>query len=94
MLFLLLGQTVFQRATMVGGGGSMPPNPNGCVSDWLLIGCIRSADRIPPLPGCEDRVCGGTFSAEAGMLAKTVQCKYKVKFIPLRRPNLNLNSFA
>ncbi|EDV50629.1 uncharacterized protein LOC6544783 [Drosophila erecta] len=71
--FTLTGNSNNPVATMVGGGGGMPPNLNGCTSDWLLIGCIRSADRIPPLPGCEDRVCGGTFSAEAGMLAKTVQ---------------------
>ncbi|XP_030572680.1 uncharacterized protein LOC115771219 [Drosophila novamexicana] len=76
--FTISGNSNNPVPTMVGGGGAgagggAAPNGNGCISDWLLIGCIRSADRIPPLPGCEDRVCGGTFSAEAGMLAKTVQ---------------------
>ncbi|KAH8415591.1 hypothetical protein KR222_005926 [Zaprionus bogoriensis] len=76
--FTISGNSNNPVPTMVGGGGgggagAAVPTGSGCISDWLLIGCIRSADRIPPLPGCEDRVCGGTFSAEAGMLAKTVQ---------------------
>ncbi|KAH8307175.1 hypothetical protein KR044_006424 [Drosophila immigrans] len=74
--FTISGNSNNPVPTMVGGGGgggAASPTGAGCISDWLLIGCIRSADRIPPLPGCEDRVCGGTFSAEAGMLAKTVQ---------------------
>lgn len=76
--FTISGNSNNPVPTMVGGGGgsgAAVPTGSGCISDWLLIGCIRSADRIPPLPNCEDRVCGGTFSAEAGMLAKTVQCK-------------------
>ncbi|TDG53048.1 hypothetical protein AWZ03_000591 [Drosophila navojoa] len=73
--FTISGNSNNPVPTLVGGGGGANGGSptGGCTSDWLLIGCIRSADRIPPLPGCEDRVCGGTFSAEAGMLAKTVQ---------------------
>ncbi|XP_030373202.1 uncharacterized protein LOC115623132 [Scaptodrosophila lebanonensis] len=72
--FTISGNSNNPVGTMVGGGGgSFASSPNACTNDWLMMGCIRSADRIPPLPGCEDRVCGGTFSAEAGMLAKTVQ---------------------
>ncbi|KNC33110.1 hypothetical protein FF38_04686 [Lucilia cuprina] len=69
--FTISGNTNNPVGTMVGGGTQVTQNT--CIQDWLLIGCMRSADRIPPLSACEDRVCGGTFSAEVGMVQKTVQ---------------------
>lgn len=44
-------------------------------SDWLLIGCARVADRLPPSNTCEDRLCGGTFNAEVSSTEKTVISK-------------------
>lgn len=93
--FTISGNSNNPVPTMVGGGGgsgAAVPTGSGCISDWLLIGCIRSADRIPPLPNCEDRVCGGTFSAEAGMLAKTVQCKWRGE--SLYNPSLIFSSLS
>ncbi|XP_061394015.1 uncharacterized protein LOC133329555 [Musca vetustissima] len=69
--FTLSGNSNNPTGTMVGGGTQV--TQNACIQDWLLIGCMRSADRIPPQSACEDRVCGGTFSAEVGMVQKTVQ---------------------
>lgn len=58
---------------MVGSGGSQAPN--SCINDWLLIGCVRVSDKIPLPTTCEDRICGGTFSAESGTIEKTVTSK-------------------
>lgn len=55
---------------MVGGGSQ--GTPNACVNDWLLIGCARVADRLPPANTCEDRLCGGTFNAEVSTMDKTL----------------------
>lgn len=67
-----------QVPAMVGAGNA----PNACLNDWLLIGCARVADKIPLPPTCEDRVCGGTFSAEPGSIEKTVTSKlFTLKFI-------------
>lgn len=56
---------------MVGSGSQ--GQSNTCTNDWLLIGCIRAADRVPAASACEDRVCGGTFNAEVSSLQRTVQ---------------------
>lgn len=58
---------------MVGTGTE--GTPNSCVNDWLLIGCARVADRLPPSNTCEDRLCGGIFNAEIGSVEKTVTSK-------------------
>ncbi|GBO99908.1 hypothetical protein EVAR_74024_1 [Eumeta japonica] len=42
---------------------------------------MRSADRIPPLSACEDRVCGGTFSAEVGWCKKLCRFEFKAKML-------------
>uniref|UniRef100_A0A1B0ANQ9 CUB domain-containing protein n=1 Tax=Glossina palpalis gambiensis TaxID=67801 RepID=A0A1B0ANQ9_9MUSC len=69
--FTISGNSNEEVGTMVGGGTQMIED--ACIQDWLLVGCMRSADRIPPISACEDRVCGGIFSAEVGMVQKTVQ---------------------
>lgn len=71
--FTISGNSNNPTGSMVGGGTQVTQNT--CINDWLLIGCMRSVDRIPPLAACEDRVCGGTFSAEVGTIQRTVQCK-------------------
>lgn len=60
-------------SSMVGGGSQ--GTPNSCVNDWLLIGCARVADRLPPSNTCEDRICGGVFNAEVSSVEKTVISK-------------------
>ncbi|XP_011179810.1 uncharacterized protein LOC105210499 [Zeugodacus cucurbitae] len=69
--FTISGNSNNPTGSMVGGGTQVTQNT--CINDWLLIGCMRSVDRIPPLAACEDRVCGGTFSAEVGTIQRTVQ---------------------
>lgn len=64
---------------MVGGGTQ--GIPNSCVSDWLLIGCARVADRLPQSNQCEDRICGGTFNAEVSSMDKTVTSMYEIGWI-------------
>lgn len=65
---------------MVGSGTA----PNACINDWLLIGCARVADKIPLPTTCEDRVCGGTFSAEPGTVEKTVTSNFFFDFFKIR----------
>ncbi|TMW47765.1 hypothetical protein DOY81_007150 [Sarcophaga bullata] len=50
--FTISGNSNNPVGTMVGGGTQV--TQNACINDWLLIGCMRSADRIPPLSACED----------------------------------------
>lgn len=69
--FTLSGNSNMQVSAMVGSGQT----PNSCINDWLLIGCARVADKIPLQTICEDRICGGTFSAEIGLIEKTVTSK-------------------
>lgn len=64
---------------MVGSGGSQ--TPNSCINDWLLIGCARVADKIPLPTTCEDRICGGVFSAEPGSIEKTVSSNFFLIFM-------------
>lgn len=71
--FTISGNSNNAVGSMVGSGTRV--TENSCIQDWLLIGCMRSADRIPPLSACEDRVCGGTFNAEVGLTQKIIQCK-------------------
>lgn len=71
---------------MVGSGTQ--GQTNTCPSDWLLIGCIRVADRVPPANACEDRVCGGTFNAEVSTLQKTVQSNLIYREINYKRKSL------
>lgn len=52
--------------SMVGSGSSGAPN--SCRNDWLLIGCARVADKYPQSEVCEDRLCGGTFNADANVM--------------------------
>lgn len=66
--FTISGNSNTAVTSMVGATGS----PNGCINDWLLIGCARVADRLPQSNICEDRLCGGTFNAEVSMMEKTV----------------------
>ncbi|XP_026461329.1 uncharacterized protein LOC113363056 [Ctenocephalides felis] len=66
--FTLSGNSNQAVQAMVGAAGS----PNTCSSDWLSINCAANADRTPPATTCEDRICGGTFSAEISMTPATV----------------------
>ncbi|XP_055315358.1 uncharacterized protein LOC129575574 isoform X2 [Sitodiplosis mosellana] len=68
--FTLSGNSNMAVSSMVGGGSQ--GTPNSCVNDWLLIGCARVADRLPPSNTCEDRICGGVFNAEISSMEKTV----------------------
>lgn len=68
--FTLSGNTNMPVNSMVGGGTQGAPN--SCTNDWLLIGCARVADRLPPAMTCEDRLCGGTFNAEISSMERTV----------------------
>lgn len=68
--FTLSGNSNMAVSSMVGGGSQ--GTPNSCVNDWLLIGCARVADRLPPSNTCEDRICGGVFNAEVSSVEKTV----------------------
>lgn len=61
---------------MVGSGTQ--GTPNSCINDWLMIGCARIADRLPPSMTCEDRMCGGAFNAEISPMDKTLVSKYKI----------------
>lgn len=72
--FTLSGNSNVAVNAMVGGGTQGAPN--SCMNDWLLIGCARVADRLPPSNSCEDRICGGTFNAEVSAMEKTVTSKY------------------
>lgn len=58
---------------MVGSGSQ--GTPNACTNDWLLIGCAKVADRMPPTNICEDRICGGTFNAEVSSIERAVTSK-------------------
>lgn len=79
--FTISGNSNNPTGSMVGGGTQV--TQNACINDWLLIGCMRSVDRIPPLAACEDRVCGGTFSAEVGTIQRTVQCRSRLQVLSL-----------
>ncbi|CAD7082808.1 unnamed protein product [Hermetia illucens] len=68
--FTLSGNSNTAVMAMVGSGAS--GQPNSCPNDWLLIGCMRVADRVPVSTACEDRVCGGTFNAEVSSVSRTV----------------------
>ncbi|XP_055840789.1 uncharacterized protein LOC129908368 [Episyrphus balteatus] len=70
--FTISGNSNTPVMSMV-GSGTTQVQTNTCPNDWLLIGCIRVADRVPPANACEDRVCGGTFNAEVSPDQKTVQ---------------------
>lgn len=73
--FTLSGNTQTLVNAMVGGGSQ--GTPNTCTSDWVLIGCAKVADRLPALPTCEDRICGGLFNAEISSVSRTVTSKNK-----------------
>lgn len=53
---------------MVGGG----LQPNSCTADWLMIPCVKVADRVPIPTTCEDKICGGTLNAEVSSVDRTV----------------------
>ncbi|XP_055373573.1 uncharacterized protein LOC129606949 [Condylostylus longicornis] len=69
--FTISGNSNQPVSSMVGSGTT--GQPNSCPNDWLLIGCIKVADRVPQISACEDRVCGGTFNAEISTMPRTVQ---------------------
>lgn len=70
--FTLSGNSNTEVLTMVGSGGPTGGNPNSCSNDWLLVGCARISDQQPISPTCEDRICGGVFSATVGNVPRTV----------------------
>lgn len=74
--FTLSGNSNNNVMAMVGSGTQ--GQPNSCPNDWLLIGCMKVADRVPSSGTCEDRVCGGTFNAEVSSVQRTVTCKYNL----------------
>lgn len=66
--FTLSGDSNGGRVVSMVGSGSQEGVPNVCKNDWLLIGCARVADKYPQAEICEDRLCGGTFNAEANSM--------------------------
>lgn len=72
--FTLSGNSNTVVNAMVGGGTA--GTPNACTNDWLLMGCVRVADRLTPSPTCEDRLCGGALNVEVSPLDRTVTSKF------------------
>lgn len=74
--FTISGNSNTAVGTMVGVGGQGSSSTNACGNDWLLFGCVKVASRPQAASvACEDRICGGTFNAEAGLNSMAVSSK-------------------
>lgn len=73
--FTLSGNSALAVQAMVGSQGA-----NSCPLDYIIIPCASNVGRaINAVPACQDRLCGGTFSAEVSLNPATVQSKYDIQ---------------
>lgn len=80
--FTISGNTNGVVGTMVGVGGQGSSSSNACGNDWLLFGCVKVASRPQASSiACEDRICGGTFNAEAGITSMPVSSKFFLRVL-------------